>query len=176
MAHMRTRLYSSTIVSAILTMGIAATTSADELWSLAVGVDEDNGETVATMRQESGDSIRDESGKKDIYPVLEFQCAPGSNPNIRFRIDWRRFISSFNTEVGFRVDDGKALWLKLGVDPTNEITVSKSAADVGKLVQLMSDAKTVEVEVAPYSEPSVFAGFNISTLESTLDTLSGHCK
>ena len=176
MAHMRTRLYTSAIFSAILTLAIAAAATADEFWSLAEGIDENNAETVASIRQESSDSIRDESGKKDVYPVLEFQCAPGGDPNIRFRIDWRRFISSFNTEVGFRVDGGKALWLKLGVDQTNKITLSKSSTDVNKLIQLLGDATAVELEVAPYSEPSVFVRFDISSFNSAVATLSERCK
>jgi len=164
------------IVSAILTMSIAAAVSADEFWSLESSVDESNGEAVTSLQQKSNDSIRDESGKNDVYPVLKFQCVPGSDPNIRFRIDWRRFISSFNTEVGFRVDGGKALWLKLGVDQTNKITLSKSSTDVNKLVQLFGDATTVELEVAPYSEPSVFVRFDISSFNSAVGTMNERCK
>ena len=57
---------------------------------------------------------------------------------VSVRIDWRRFISSFNTEVGFKADGGKTLWQKWGVDQSNKITLSKSAADSQSLVDYLS--------------------------------------
>ena len=173
--HMRARLHIPAVVSVILAMSFGVTTSADEFWSLDSAIDDNSGEAVAFLRQESRESIRDESGKNSLYPVFEFRCIPSRDPGIRFQIDWRRFISSFNTEVGFRVDGGKALWLKLGVDQTNRITLSKSSKDVNKLIQLFGDATTVELEIAPYSEPSVFVRFDISSFNSAVETLNERC-
>jgi len=176
MAHMRARLYVFSVVSAILILGSGASHSSDKFWSLASYVDDNSGETITWLQQQSLDAIRDESGKETIYPLIGFECVPGSEPNIRLRIDWRRFISSFSTEVGFQADDGKTVWLKFAVDSTNNVTVSRSRADVRKLLQLLSNAKTVKLEIAPYSEPSIFANFDTSTFNSALDTLNEICE
>jgi len=175
-AHMHARLRIPAVVSVILAMSIGVTTSADEFWSMDSAIDDNSGEVVASMRQESRESILDESGKNALYPVFEFRCMPGRDSSVRFQIDWQRFISSFNTEVGFRVDGEKTLWLKLGVDSSNKITRSKSRTDVGNLVQLLSNATTVELEVAPYAEASIFVSFDMSTFKSAQGTLIERCK
>ena len=74
------------------------------------------------------------------------------------------------------MDGQKTLWLKLGVDSSNKITRSKSRTDVGNLVQLLSNATTVELEVAPYAEASIFVSFDISTFTSAQGTLIERCK
>lgn len=176
MAHMNARLYIFPVVFALLIILSGIGHSAGEYWSLESFVDDNSGETIAWLRQQSADSIPAESGTETVYPVMGFQCSPGTEPNIRLRIDWRRFIASFNTEVGFRVDGGKPLWLKLGVDPKNTVTMSKSSADVRKLLQQLSNAATVELEVAPYSEPSVFVNFDISTFGSAFTVFRESCQ
>jgi len=150
--------------------------SLDEHWSLVTGEDPISYQTVASLRQSSANSIRDEKAKDEVLPILEFRCVPSTGAPIEFRIDWRRFISSFNTEAGFKADGGKTTWLKLGVDQTNKITLSRSAADVEKLLARIAGAQMLEIEIAPYSEASVFANFDISTLTAALGELKEACK
>ena len=85
----------------LLPAGIAF---ADGNWEVAVGEDSSSFQTVASLQQDSANTIKDEYATKDVTPQLTFRCAPG-DPAITARIDWRRFVSSFNTEVGFKVDD-----------------------------------------------------------------------
>ncbi len=145
----------------------------DERWTL--GVDESiTSETVSTLSQESADAIADEYATKEVHPVLQFRCSPSTGLGIR--IDWRRFVSSFNTEVGFRVDDGEATWLKMGVDSSNRMTLSKSQGDTDNLIEKLADGKTLLVEVAPYSEPSVVVHFDVSALTRALQELEADCS
>lgn len=147
----------------------------DGKWVLAVGEDAASYEVVASLQQESANTIKDEYATKDINPQLAFRCAPG-NPQISIRIDWRRFISSFNTEVGFKVDDNKTLWQKWGVDQSNKITVSKSATDSQSLVDYLSGGSSLQVEVSPYSEPPVTVEYDLTALPEALDALRAECQ
>ena len=153
--------------------GSATAGGIGDYWSIkpADGADY---EAVVSLVQESADAIPDENGAGEFHPVLSFRCAAGGDGALTFQIDWRRFISSFNTEVGFRVDGGRASWLKLGVDSTNKITVAK-AADTAKLIDEISGGSTLNVEVAPYSEPSVFVNFDVSTFTAALQQLKDDC-
>lgn len=163
------------VVAACFAIEFSISEADDNSWSLESVEDMDTFDSIISLQQKSADSILDEYGKIKIHPVFEFRCAAGSDTAVAFRIDWRRFISSFNTEVGFRVDGGKVLWLKLGVDRSNKVTLSKSAADVGKLISRLSDGDIVEVEVAPYSEPSVFVRFDLSSFGDGLSELKKTC-
>ena len=147
----------------------------DEHWSLATIEDAANYQTVAVLTQDSANTIRDEKAEGQVLPTLEFRCVPGSAGPPDLRIDWKRFISSFNTEAGFRADGGKATWLKLGVDQSNKMTLSRSDADVEKLLGRVAGAQTLEIEIAPYSEAPVFAEFDISSLDSALASLEAAC-
>ena len=175
MANISTCLSLRLIVAACLTIAFSNSGADDNSWSLETVEDRNTFESIISLRQESADSILDENGKVEIHPVFEFRCAAGSDTAVAFRIDWGRFISSFNTEVGFRVDGGNALWLKLGVDRSNKVTLSKSAADVGKLISRLSDGDIVEVEVAPYSEASVFVQFDLLSFDQGLGELKESC-
>lgn len=159
---------------AIIAMsGTSAAGGIGDHWSIARA--EGSGyEATVLLTQESADAILDENGSGEVHPVLSFSCSAGGDGTVTFQIDWRRFISSFNTEVGFRVDGSAATWLKLGVDSTNKITVSK-AADAAKLIETISDGNTLNVEVAPYSEPSVFVNFDVSTFATALQQLEDSC-
>lgn len=149
-------------------------TTLDDHWSLTLAAKSDF-EVAVAITQESNDAIADESASGDVHPVLDFRCPARGDGTVTFQIDWHRFISSFNTEVGFRVDGGKATWIKLGVDSSNKITLGK-AADTAKLIDKLAGGKTLNVEVAPYSEPSVFVNFDVSTLPAALDTLRDTCQ
>lgn len=162
------------LLAALCAAATTTTASADDSgghWTEGVD-DADSSAVIHTLSQVSVDSIPDEYAAKDVQPELQFRCSGG---DLTFRIDWGRFISSFNTEVGFRVDGGGATWLKLGVDASNKLTVAK-AADTAKLIDKLGDGSVLNVEVAPYSEPSVFVSFNVSTLADALQTLEADCN
>ncbi len=153
----------------------AQTTQLDGNWVLAVGEDSASYEVVASLQQVSANTIKDEYATKDINPQLAFRCVPG-NPEISVRIDWRRFISSFNTEVGFKSDDGKTLWQKWGVDQSNRITLSKSAGDSQFLVDYLKGGSSLQVEVSPYSEPPVTVEYDLTGLPAALEALRAKCQ
>lgn len=156
-------------------LAIAQTTGLEGGWDLAVGDDPSSYEVVASLQQESANTIKDEYATSDVKPVLAFRCAPG-NPAITARIDWQRFISSFNTEVGFKVDGGKALWLKWGVDQSNKITLSKTAADTQSLLDYLGGGSNLQVEVTPYSESPVTVDFDLTGFSQGLDALQMACQ
>ena len=143
-------------------------------WTLGVD-DTVTWETVRVLAQASPDSIADEYATKQVHPVLSFRCTDGDG-TLSMQIDWRRFVSSFNTEAGFQVDDGARNWMKLGVDDSNRVTLSRSASDVKALVAALGTGKTLNVEIAPYSEPSVFVNFDLTGFESALEQLRAECQ
>jgi hypothetical protein len=152
----------------------AQTTDLEGSWALTIGEDPSSYEVVASLQQDSANTIKDEYATKDVVPQLMLRCAPG-DPTITARIDWQRFISSFNTEVGFKVDDGKTLWLKWGVDRSNKITLSPSADDSRNLIEHLKEGKSLQVEVAPYSEPPVTVDYNLTGLARGLEALLKEC-
>ena len=157
-----------------LGLAFAQTTELESNWVLTVGEDPSSYEVVASLQQNSANTIKDEYATKDVVPQLMLRCAPG-DPTITARIDWRRFISSFNTEVGFKVDDGKTLWLKWGVDRSNKITSSPSADDSRNLVEHLKEGTSLQVEVSPYSESPVTVEFDLTGFSSGLEALLKEC-
>ena len=153
---------------------VAQATDLEGSWVLTLGEDSSSYEVVALLQQDSANTIKDEYATKDVVPQLMLRCVPG-DPTITARIDWQRFISSFNTEVGFKVDDGKTLWLKWGVDRSNKITVSPSADDSRSLVEHLQEGKSLRVEVSPYSEPPVTAEYNLTGFAKGLNALLKEC-
>jgi hypothetical protein len=153
----------------------AQTTALEGSWVLAVGEDPSSYEVVASLQQQSANTIKDEYATNDVKPVLAFRCAPG-NQAITARIDWQRFISSFNTEVGFKVDDGKPLWLKWGVDQSNKITLSKTTADTQLLLDYLGGGGNLQVEVTPYSESPMTVEFELAGFSQSLDALRAACQ
>jgi len=155
-------------------LAVAQATDLEGSWVLTLGEDSSSYEVVALLQQDSANTIKDEYATKDVAPQLMLRCVPG-DPTIAARIDWQRFISSFNTEVGFKVDDGKTLWLKWGVDRSNKITLSPSADDSRSLVEHLQDGKSLRVEVSPYSEPPVTAEYDLTGLAKGLNALLKEC-
>ena len=152
----------------------AQSTELEGRWTLTVGEDPSSYEIVASLQQDSANTIKDEYATRDVVPRLSLRCTPG-NPEVTARIDWQRFISSFNTEVGFKVDDGKTLWLKWGVDRSNKITRSRSADDSKTLLEHIADGKKLQVEITPYSESPVTVEFDLAGLASGLEGLHKEC-
>lgn len=143
-------------------------------WILSSVEDTSSGETVSSLHQESSTSIKNESWTGEVVPQLAFRCSAG-DATIVSSIDWGRFISSFKTEIGFKVDDGKRTWLKWGVDRSEQITISPSADDTAKLVaQILGGAK-LEVQISPYSQGPVKANFDLTAFDEALQQLRASC-
>ncbi len=155
-------------------LAVAQATDLGSSWVLTLGEDSSSYEVVALLQQDSANTIKDEYATKDVVPQLMLRCVPG-DPTITARIDWQRFISSFNTEVGFKVDDGRTLWLKWGVDRSNKITLSPSADDSRNLVEHLQEGKSLRVEVSPYSEPPVTAEYDLTGFAKGLNALLKEC-
>lgn len=144
-------------------------------WILSTGEDPDRSETVSSLHQESSTSIKNEAWTAEVVPQLAFHCSPG-DAAIVSRIDWRRFISSFKTEIGFKVDDGKRTWLKWGVDGSEKVTISPSADDTAKLVAQLLGGEKLEVRISPYSQGPVDANFDLTAFDEALQVLKASCK
>jgi type VI secretion system protein VasI len=144
-------------------------------WTLTVGEDPSSYEVIASLHQESANAIKDEYATIDVNPRLAFRCVPGK-AEITARIDWQRFISSFNTEVGFKVDGGKFVWVKWGVDQSNKITMSKTASDSQALIDHLASGSELLVEISPYSESPVTVQYDLGGLSEGLDALRAECQ
>jgi hypothetical protein len=137
-------------------------------WTLGTDVETSR----PALTQPSAKSVRNENATGEVLPVFSFRC----DPPIVARIDWQRFISSFSTEVGFKVDDGKFTWLKMKVDDSEQVTYSASSEDTQKLVDLFAKGAKLTVEVSPYSESPITAEFDLDAFESTLGVLAANCR
>ena len=144
-------------------------------WEVSVGEDSSSYKTVASLQQESLTTIKDEYAKQDLNPQLQFRCTPGETA-ITARIDWLRFISSFSTELGFKVDGGKFTWLKWKVDQSNKVTFSPSAADSQKLIELALGGEKLLVEVTPYSASPVTVEYDLAGFSRALAELKDRCS
>ena len=151
----------------LLALPALAWAGADSNWT----ADEAAGPAIS---QDAGNTIKDPSWTTDVTPRMRFSCAAGGE--IIASIDWQRFISSFNTEVGFKVDGGKFTWFKWNVDGSEQVTVSPSAADTQKLLDAIADGGELLVDVTPYSESPVTVTFDLGGLGRALDELRANCN
>lgn len=167
------------IIAALLILLANATSSetpgADDSWVRGTTQDSSNRTSNVFLRQDSAVDIRGETAGNEVTPRLQFQCAPGS-AEIATSIDWRRFISSFNTEAGFKVDGGSFLWLKLKVDQTEQVSSSRSAEDTLKLIALLKSGRELLVEITPYSENPVIAEFDLTGFADAIVALATDCR
>jgi len=148
---------------------------ADGHWIRGTTQDASNRTTSIFLRQDSAVNIRGETGDNEVTPRLQFQCTPGSAP-IATSINWQRFISSFNTEAGFKVDGGSFLWLKLKVDQTEKVSLSRSAEDTLKLIALLKSGQELLIEITPYSESPVTAEFDLTGFSDAIVALTTDCQ
>ena len=144
-------------------------------WTLESLQDKATYQTVAVLHQESAATISDEYGMKEVHPRLEFRCVPNGDGAIKVRIDWRRFISSFNTEVQFAADDKSAITVKLGVDRSNKITSTSSADDDAAILDYLAGHTALELTVTPYSEVPVSVQYDLGGLDAQLAKLRATC-
>jgi len=158
-----------------LLVACSAAQSQDEKWRSQMMDDPTGYASVAVLQQDSATTIKDEYAKNNVTPVLEFRCTPG-DATVTARIDWQRFISSFSTEAGFKVDGGRFTWLKWKVDPSEKVTLSPSPADSQKLIDLLVGGSELLVEISPYSEGPVTARYDLAGLADALDDLRSQCQ
>ncbi len=129
---------------------------------------------VESIASDAGNTIKDEYAQNEVTPRMMFQCAPG-DPAITARIDWGRFISAFSTEVGFKADDGKFMWLKWKVDGSEQVTLSPSPDDTRRLLDALQGASVLTVDVSPYSEGPVVVTFDLTGFAEALSALQASC-
>lgn len=147
----------------------------DSLWQL--GSDEEiTWETVHVLSQMSTDAVTDENGSGGAQPRLSLRCTAGDATTMELRIDWQRFISSFNTEAGFQIDGGKRDWIDFRVDESNRITIARRASDVAALLGQLEQGGRLNVEIIPYSESAIDVSFDLGGFAAGLDALRGACR
>lgn len=153
----------------LASLGLAAVAvRGDGPWANLSGEDEG-------IYRDGGNAIADETAAKTVTPRLEFRCDPESG-EIVARIDWRRFISSFSTEVGFKVDGGAISWRKWKVDGSEKVTISPSADDTETLIAALEGGQSLLVDVTPYSEGPVTTTFDLAGLGAALGQLRERCR
>ncbi len=150
----------------ILLLATTAWAGADEDWTLDTSGD-------VSISRDADNTIKDESYSNEVTPRLAFVCSGGS---ITAQIDWKRFISSFSTEVGFKVDDGKFTWLKWKVDDSEKVTLSPSAADTQTLTDVIGNGSRLIVDITPYSEGPMVVEFDLAGFTDTIGKLKSSCQ
>lgn len=162
-------------LAALPALAWAGAPGPDSSWNLETIEDSSGYGPVAALQQDSATSIKDEAASNDVTPRLEFRCTPG-DPTVTARIDWQRFISSFSTEVGFKIDGGRFTWLKWKVDQSEKVTLSPSAEDSQKLIDALKAGSELLVEISPYSEGPVTAEYDLSGFTDALNALISECQ
>ena len=156
-------------------VAIADAPSGDTGWRQATAEDDSGRGEMVTLYRDAANTIRDESATLGVTPRLSFRCTPG-DPALTARIDWRRFISSFSTEVGFKVEGGRFTWLKWKTDDSEQVTLSPSADDTARLIGMMSAGTRLIAEVSPYSEAPVEASFDLAGFDEALLAFKDACR
>lgn len=147
----------------------------DSGWNLKSMDDPSGFGSAETMYQDSSKNIADEAATGEVTPRLEFRCTPGDG-TVTARISWNRFISSFSTEVGIKVDGGRFMWLKWKMDQSEQTTVSPSAGDSQKLIDALVAGGELLVEVSPYSMGPETAEFDLTGFADSLAALTARCQ
>lgn len=145
-------------------------------WTLETLQDKTTYQNVTVLHQASADSISDEYGMKEVQPRLEFRCVPMSGSGIDVRIDWQRFISSFNTEITFEADNAEATTWTFGVDRSNKITQAKGEADKAAIMKYLGGSSSLAVTVTPYSEVAVTVSYTLDGFDARLAELQEACS
>lgn len=169
------KLVSGLIIALATLATWAGAPGPDSEWNPATIDDPSGYGSIVTVQQDSSKTIKDESAANDVTPRLEFHCTPGDT-TVTARIDWQRFISSFSTEVGFKVDGGRFIWLKWKLDQSEQVTFSPSTADSQKLIDALKAGSELLVEVSPYSQGPETAEFSLAGFSDALRALVSACE
>jgi hypothetical protein len=164
----------------LLTIALPALACADapgpnSSWQLETVEDPSGYGSIETLYQDSSRNIGDEAATGKVTPRLEFRCSPGDS-SVTARINWMRFISSFSTEVGFKVDGGRFSWMKWKMDQSEQTTISPSTSDSQKLIDALTAGSELLVEVSPYSMGPETAEFSLAGFEDSLAALAALCQ
>jgi hypothetical protein len=162
------------VIAVALLVAAAMADEVGENWTLEVA-DVDY-RTTALLTQDSSDAIADEYATREVNPQLSFRCYPDEGSKLSVSIDWRRFISSFNTEVGFKVDDREMILLNWGVDRSEKVTSPRSGDNVQELLDYFAGGNHLQVEIIPYSEGLVSVSYDISGIDAALVELRSRCE
>ena len=162
-------------ILAFIALSGAAPADEVESWPLETGSDAATYESVVSISQSSQASIQDEYATKEVFPRFILQCTPGQESGLHVKIDWQRFISSFNTDISFKADDRDRMWLKFGVDNSNMVTAAKTSDDSNALVAYLSEGEMLKVGVTPYSESAVSVTFKLTGLVEAVTALRSEC-
>ncbi len=163
------------ILALVPALAFAGAPGPDSKWTLETIDDSSGYGSALVLRQDSATTIKDESGSNDVTPQLEILCSPGDG-TLTARINWHRFISSFSTEVGFKIDGGRFTWLKWKLDPSEQVTLSPSVDDSQKLIDSLKNGAALLVEVSPYSQGPETAEFDLAGFADSLDNLANECQ
>ncbi len=150
----------------------AAQAAAD--WALGDADDPQSSQPVTSLSQDAIATIGDEYGTRQVRPRLEFRCSQGS-ASLRLRIDWQRFISSFDTEVSFAADAEEPLSVRLAVDRSNEVTSTRDAGDAASLAAYLAGRSELAVTVTPYAGVPVTIRYDLAGLDAGLEQLRDAC-
>lgn len=145
-------------------------------WSIETGRDAATYRNVAFLHQVSAEPIDDEYATKTVSPRLELRCEPGSPDAVSVRIDWMRFISSFNTDIRFAADDAEALTVSFGVDRSNKITSTREASDDERLIDYFEGREALNVRVTPYSGSPLSIAYDLGGFDEALTQLRAACS
>lgn len=143
-------------------------------WALTAGEDPSWDPVVHSITLAAEETIRNEDDTDDVRPHLAFWCAAG-NEAIGVRIYWRRFISSFNTEIGFKVDGDRILWQKWAIDRSNMVTSSRSDADSATFIDYIDSGSLLAVDIAPYAGSPIVVHFDLAGFPNALGALREAC-
>ena len=137
----------------------------------------DTGENVvALLRNTSESSINNLDHSEKVFPELSLYCEHG-NPNISIKINWKRYISSFNkTEIGIKFNGKNYTWLSFNLDKTGQISFQNPSTRSNELVNKFKNITKLAVEIEPYSEPAINVYFDLSGFASHLKKLENICS
>lgn len=159
----------------LISSSVAAQNS-DTFWSVSTIKGDTYSNKVASLNNESSNSVRNKSNSKDVFPFIEFYCQT-TNSDIYLEIDWKRFISSFNkTEIGIVIDNARTEWLAVKVDKKNAITRLVSAKNTQEIINKLLTATSLKIEIEPYSEPAISSEYNLQNFSSKLNEFIQICK
>ena len=159
----------------IITIPAIQIQSQESLWKI---YDQRNsGENeVALLSNTSEASINNLEHSEKVFPELSLYCEEGS-PNISIKINWKRYISSFNkTEIGIKIDGKNYTWLSFNLDKTGQISFQDPSTHSNELIKKFKKIKKLAVEIEPYSEPPINVYFNLSGFASHLENLKSICS
>ena len=134
------------------------------------------GNEIAELINTAESSIDNSDYSEKVYPELSIYCEE-DNPNISIKINWKRYISSFNrTEIGISLDSKNYSWLSFNLDKTGQISFQNPGTHSNELINKFKKITKLAVEIEPYSEPPINVYFNLSGFASHLEKLKSICS